>query len=85
MFIIAFAVFLLFLIADAALSAAVIYHLRQYTMPDWNAARIAVPAYIALAALFAILAMYELWNLPLAGLTFEGALPDFKTLLPPVR
>ena len=85
MFILAFAIFLLFLIIDAAISAAVIYHLRQYTMSDWNAARIVIPAYLALAILFALLAMYELWSIPFDTLPFGTTPFDIDTFLPSSR
>ncbi len=50
--------FILFVLADAILSAAVIYHLRQYTMPGWTIARAAIASYLILAGLFLGVAVY---------------------------
>ncbi|RJQ37217.1 hypothetical protein C4552_01825 [Candidatus Parcubacteria bacterium] len=82
MFIAFLAAFLIYLAIDAALSAAALYHLRQYTMPDWQAARLIVPIYLALATLFALLALYELWNIPFADF---GTSFDLRQFLPPAR
>lgn len=75
--------FLLFILADALLSAAVIYHLRQYTMPGWTVARAAVSLYLILAAIFLGIAVYQfrridpddLADLVRGGLTLSGRLP----------
>ena len=43
--------FILFLLADALLSAAVIYHLRQFTMPGWSLGRMVITLYLILAGI----------------------------------
>lgn len=50
----------LFLLADVALGASVIYHLRKYTLPRSTAARIAIPLYLALSSLFLLFAIQSL-------------------------
>jgi len=50
----------IFLIADVALGASVIYHLRKYTLPGSAAARIAIPLYIALSSVFLLFAIRSL-------------------------
>lgn len=64
MFAVLLAVLILFVAVDIAISAAVIYHLRRYTLPGWNAARVAVPLYLTLAALCAGLAVEALLAVP---------------------
>lgn len=51
--------FILFVLLDAILSAAVIYHLRQYTMPGWTIARAAIALYLILATIFLGIAIYQ--------------------------
>lgn len=51
--------FALFVLADAIISAAVIYHLRQYTMPGWTMGRAAIALYLTLAAIFLGIAIYQ--------------------------
>lgn len=58
------AVFILVIALDVFFSAAIIYHLRHFTLPGWTAARIAVPVYLALAAIFFGLALYSFLTIP---------------------
>lgn len=53
-----------FLAAETFFSAAVIHHLRSYTLPDWTAPRIVIPSFLALLLLFLGLAVYSLLRLP---------------------
>lgn len=70
MFPILFLLFVAFVAVDLFLAAAVIYHLRQYTLPGWNAAKVVIPTYIVLSLMFLAAAGFYLWqmrnlNLPL--------------------
>lgn len=57
-------IFLLFIGAYILLTAAVIHHLRQYTLPGWTAARFVVPFFFFLSlALFAY-AVYFFFTTP---------------------
>lgn len=52
-----------FTLADAYLSAAVIYHLSRYTLPTWRAARLVVSLYLALSLIFfgfALVALFQI-------------------------
>lgn len=51
--------------ANAIVGAAVIYHLRKYTLPGWTAAKIVVPAYVLLSLIFALLALHALSRIPM--------------------
>ena len=56
--------FIAFVAADAFFSAAVIYHLRTFTLPGWSAPRVVIPVYIALALLFVGLALRAFFRIP---------------------
>ncbi|MEK7108642.1 MAG: hypothetical protein AAB844_00820 [Patescibacteria group bacterium] len=58
--------FLAVVAADALLSAAVIYHLRQYTLPGWTAAKLVIPLYLILASLLLIVALAYFLRVPWA-------------------
>lgn len=64
MFTLLLAVLIATLAADIFFSAAAIYHLRTYTLPDWRAPRIVTPAYLALALLFAGFAVWSFLSIP---------------------
>ena len=51
---------LVFTAADGLFSAAIVYHVRKYSLPDWRAVKIVVPVYFALFVIFFALAMYSL-------------------------
>jgi len=51
--------FVIFVAADIFFAAAVLYHLRQYTLPGWNAAKVVIPAYVGLSLLFLGLAIWS--------------------------
>lgn len=51
---------------DVFLSAAVIYHLRRYTLPTWTAPKIVIPVYLMLALIFWGLAAYHFLQIQLA-------------------
>ncbi len=55
--------FMLFILADALLSAAVIYHLRQFTMPGWTLGRTVIGLYLILAAIFLATAAYYVFQI----------------------
>ena len=58
------AIFVLAVAVDIFLSAAIIYHLLKFALPGRNAARIVIPAYLALAAIFFGLALYSFLAIP---------------------
>ena len=72
--------FALFILADALLSAAVIYHLRQFTLPGWTLGRTVIALYLIFAGIFLATAAYyvfqinpdDLVTLIRGGLTFPG-------------
>lgn len=51
---------LIFAAADGLLSAAIVYHIQKYSLPDWRAMKIVMPIYFGLFALFLALALYSL-------------------------
>jgi len=55
--------FLAFVAVDGYLVAAVLYHLRQYTLPGWNAARVVMPVFIILSLTLLALASYFLFQI----------------------
>ena len=56
--------------AHAAVSAAVLWHLARYTLPGWNAVRVAVPLYIGLSLLFLALALSAFVRIPTVAQSF---------------
>jgi len=64
MFWILLAFFILFLVVDAFLSLAVIFHLYQYTMADWTLGRTIAIAYAAIAISFFVLAIASFSQIP---------------------
>ncbi len=52
---------ILAVIADAFLSASVIYHLRRYSLPGWTLTKVVIPVYLVSASLFMLLALWWLW------------------------
>lgn len=60
MFIILLSGFLIFLAANIYLAAAAFWHLRHYTLPGWNAAKIVVPLFIGLTLILLGFASYAL-------------------------
>lgn len=65
MFWILLTLLIVFVATDAFFSGAVIYHLSKFTLPGWDAAKIVIPIYLALALLFLGLALYSLLQIPL--------------------
>ncbi|MBI2055501.1 MAG: hypothetical protein HYT42_01270 [Candidatus Sungbacteria bacterium] len=67
MFIILLSGFLIFLAADIYFATAAFWHLRQYTLPGWNAARIVMPLFVLISLLligFASYALIQIYFLP---------------------
>lgn len=72
--------FSLFVFVDALLSAAVIYHLRQFTMPGWTLGRTIIALYLIFAGIFLATAVYYVFQIKpddlvtfiRGGLTFPG-------------
>lgn len=64
MFAIAGIIFIIFAIAYAFLTAAVFYHLHQFTLPGWNVPKIVVPIFILLSVIFFSLAAYFFFVTP---------------------
>lgn len=80
MFWILLAFFILFLAVDAFLSAAVIFHLYQYTMSDWTLGRTVAAAYAAMAIGFLILAI-----LSFAAIPFDAYEPAWRDAIGGLR
>jgi hypothetical protein len=64
MFTIAAIAYLVFLGAYVLFSAAILYHLRQYTLPDQTASRTAISTYVILSVLFFGIAAFYLFQIP---------------------
>lgn len=64
MFWILLAFFILFLAVDAFLSAAVIFHLYQYTMADWTLGRTVAIVYAVITIGFLALAILSFAAIP---------------------
>lgn len=64
MFLIAFAFFLVFTILYALFSAAIIYHLRQYTLPEHPAPRVVIVLFCFISSLFWLFALTFLIKIP---------------------
>ena len=58
------AVFIVLVVTDAFFAAAVIYHVRKYSLPGWGAAKIVPPLYLLLSLLFFILAILAFREIP---------------------
>lgn len=58
------AVFILFTLLYALFSAAVVYHIRQYDLPDYPAPRIVLVSFFFLSALFWLFSTYFLFQIP---------------------
>ncbi len=50
--------FVFFALGYILLTAAVFYHLYQYTLPGWSAVKVVMPAFLLLSAILFILAAY---------------------------
>lgn len=72
--------FIVVVAVDAFISAAVIFHLYQYTMMDWTMGRTIAIVYVALASVFVILAITFFLRIPFT--TYEPALWD---MVPNIR
>lgn len=59
--------FIAFVAVDAFVSAAVIFHLYQYTMTDWTTGRTIAIAYVIFAFIFAVLAVIFFLQIPFAS------------------
>lgn len=64
MFIIASLIFIIFGVFYALFSSAIIYHLRQYTLPGYPAPRLIIALFLTLSVLLGGLAFYFLWHIP---------------------
>lgn len=64
MFFIATIFFVIFTAGYALAAAAVIYHLRQYTLPGHKGPQTAISIFIFLSFFFWLLALYFLFTLP---------------------
>lgn len=51
---------LVFTVANGLFSAALVYHIRKYSLPNWRAVKIVVPVHFGLFILFLALALYSL-------------------------
>lgn len=57
------AILALFAAVHIFFSAAVIFHLRRYTLPGWSAPRIIIPLYCILSLLLFGFALYSLYTI----------------------
>lgn len=64
MFAVSFVFFILFTLGYGFASAAVIYHLRQYTLSEYPAPRRAASLFIFLSILLWLFALLFLFNIP---------------------
>lgn len=64
MFPVAAIIFILFTLCYGFFSAAVIYHLRQYTLPGYPLPRIMITSFLFLSFLFWSFALYFLFRIP---------------------
>lgn len=64
MFLVAFAFFLVFTILYVLFSAAIIYHLRQYTLTGYPAPRVVVVLFCFISSLFWLFALTFLIKIP---------------------
>lgn len=64
MFLIALVIFIIFTVFSGLLSSAVIYHLKQYVLPDSTLPRLMISLFLFFAILFWLLALYFLFKIP---------------------
>lgn len=64
MFSIASIIFFIFTILYAGFSAAIIYHLKQYTIPQHYAPRIVVPFFLAVSGILWLMSLLFLFRFP---------------------
>lgn len=64
MFLIALAVFITFTLFFGLLSSAIIYHLKQYTLPGSILPRLAIFLFLFFTILFWLFALYFLFKVP---------------------
>lgn len=63
-FIAAWIGFVVFAVLYASFSAAIIYHLRAYTLPGWNAGRVSITVFLLFSILLFLLAVYFFFQIP---------------------
>lgn len=56
--------FILFTVVYALFAAAILYHLRQYTLSDHPAPRVFTALFLVLASLLWLLSLYFLFSIP---------------------
>ena len=64
MFFTALIILVLFLIIYSALSGAVLYHLRQYIVPNATAPQRVIKIFLFLSGLFFLFSVYFLFHIP---------------------
>lgn len=64
MFTIVAVIFVLFTVLYGLFASALIYHLRQYTLPGYPLPRIVMTAFLFLSGLFWLFALYFLFKIP---------------------
>lgn len=64
MFKVASIIYIAFTLLYVLFSIAVVYHLRQYTLPHRPAPRIIIAVYVLLSAIFLLLALFFLFRIP---------------------
>lgn len=56
--------FVAFLALDAFFSIALIYHLWNFTLPEWKAPKIVIPSYLILTLIFLGFALISFSRIP---------------------
>jgi len=64
MFLATFGIFIIFSLVFGFFSAAIIYHLKQYTLPKNPAPKIVVSSFLFLAGIFWLFALTFLFKIP---------------------
>lgn len=64
MFSIAVAIFIVFTVLYGLFAGAIIYHLRQYTLPGHPAPRVVIIIFLFLSSLFWLFALTFLFKIP---------------------
>ena len=64
MFLIALIIFIVFTLFFGLLSAAIIYHLKQYTLPGQTLPRLVISLFLFFTILFWLFALYFLLKIP---------------------
>lgn len=59
-------IFIIFIGLWIFFTAAVIFHLRKYTLPGWSAPKLVLPIFFVLSAILFLFALYFFFRIPLS-------------------